>query len=179
MAIKLIDPEMRRARAMAMVARRIHGASYRDIAAEFNVSIDTVERSLTYAKRAGLIVRYEDKILSELVPGAIDQVKKAITNGDTATAMEVLKGSGMLLKPSEKAKQEAPASEGETLEIYIKRFRGGDTQIAAAASNGSSPAAELSTGDDIIDAALNEAGIFEVPADGESSDAPVPAPEAE
>jgi len=73
------DPELKRLRALQFLAYRLqHSATYKQIAEHFNVSKDTVERVFSYAKRAGLIVQHEDKILQELVPAAIGAVKRAL-----------------------------------------------------------------------------------------------------
>lgn len=108
-----------------MMALRIRGSSYRDIATEFNVSEDTVERTLSFAKKAGLIASFEDRILQELMPAAIETYKKAMENGNVAIATEVFKGTGFLLKPQEKAKTPVAEAEDSTLEIYITKLRGG------------------------------------------------------
>lgn len=109
-----------------MIAFRIRGKSYKDIAAEFNVSEDTVERTLNYAKRAGLVAQFEDQILEELVPAAIENFKTAMQNGDTQVALEVFKGTGLLLRPQERAKPTIADGDGdEDLEVYIRRIRGG------------------------------------------------------
>lgn len=124
-----------------MMALRIRGKGYRDIAAEFNVSEDTVERTLNYAKRAGLVAQFEDQILQELVPAAIESFKTAMQNGDTQVALEVFKGTGFLLRPQERAKPLVTDGDGdEDLEVYIRRIRGGtpghslsDTAVPAGA----------------------------------------------
>lgn len=122
-----------------MIALRIRGQSYKNIATEFNVSEDTVERTLNYAKRAGLVAQFEDQILEELVPAAIENFKTAMQNGDTQVALEVFKGTGLLLRPQERAKPAIADSDGdEDLEVYIRRIRGGTpghslTEPAAAA----------------------------------------------
>ena len=121
----LRDPDMMRARAALMLARRLHGSSYAEIAAEFNVSNDTVERALTLAKRAGLITKFEDDILADLVPLALTQMKAAISGGDTAAALEVLKATQLLLKPLEKPQPKThDPSVGLTLESYMAQLRG-------------------------------------------------------
>lgn len=126
----LRDPDMMRARAALMLTRRLHGASYTEIAAEFRVSTDTVERALSLARRAGMITKFEDEVLSDLVPLAIGQFKKAITEGDTAAALEVLKATGLLLKPLEKAQPKLADVAAEfTLADYIAKLRSPDVPV--------------------------------------------------
>lgn len=114
-----------------MLARRLHGASFAEIAAEFHVSTDTVERALTLAKRAGLVTKFEDEILADLVPLALTQMKAAISGGDTAAALEVLKATQLLLKPLEKPQPKtADPAAGLTLEAYIANLRSPNVPVA-------------------------------------------------
>lgn len=77
------DPEEKRLRALRMLEMRIGGAmSYQAIADEFNVSIKTVKRVFSYAKKANLIGEAEDKILDELVPAAHGALKRALEDKD-------------------------------------------------------------------------------------------------
>lgn len=131
-----------------MVVRRIHGASNSDIAQEFKVSKDTVERSLSFAKRAGLVTQFEDQILQDLVPEAIKAFKKAMENGDTTVALEVFKGTGLLLRPSEKVV--APKSDEGDLASYIKQIRlpnGPNQSALPPASESSAPAGSAGEGE--------------------------------
>lgn len=100
------------------------------IAKEFAISSHTVEREIDWAKRQGLVQDYEDSILTQLVPEAIKVFAAALAAGDRTVALEVLKGTGMLRKPSDKATYGTPpTAEGEeSLEIHIKKvMRGGNT----------------------------------------------------
>lgn len=163
----IFDPQLKRARALLMVAARVKGRSYKQIAAEFNVSEHTVQRQLDFAKRAGLIVDFEDQILQELVPAAISQIKSAIQNGDTQSAFEILKGAGLGLKPSERvAPKNAPLGgelpEGETLEVYIRRIREGhgpENALPPAEEAGDSASGDAAV--TVIDVTPTETGDFE------------------
>lgn len=99
------------------------------VAKEFHVSTKTIEREIDWAKRQGLVATYEDQILNELVPEAIGAFRKALANGDAQVALEVLKGTGLLRKQSDKSMITPPPQvEEETLEVYTmkrKRVQGG------------------------------------------------------
>lgn len=124
MAVQIKTEPMRRARATLMVQRRLLGHTYKQIAEEFHVSTETVSRALTFAHRAGLVTRFEDQILGELVPLAISQFKKAIEGGDTAAASEVLKATGLLLKPQERATPKlGDVSHDIDLAEYVRKLR--------------------------------------------------------
>lgn len=70
-ATHLKAKDLYRLRAMDMLRCRIKGLSRAQIAEEYNCSIDTVERSLTYARREGLVQAYENRVIGDLVPKAI------------------------------------------------------------------------------------------------------------
>lgn len=117
----LRDPDIRRLRALAMLQRRLAGLSRSDIAAEFGCVVTTVDKEMDWARKQGLLVSYENKILEDLVPDAIKTVRAAVSNGDVKAALEVLKGTGLLTaKPQAPA---APQPEAETLEGYIRISR--------------------------------------------------------
>jgi hypothetical protein len=77
------NPDLKRLRAAQFLEYRLaNNASREQIAAHFKVSVSTVERVFAYARRAGLIVQAEDKILDELVPAAHNALKAALTDKD-------------------------------------------------------------------------------------------------
>jgi hypothetical protein len=119
----LRDLDLRRVRALAIINRKIVGAmSSKSIAAEFNLSSNTVENEIDWAKRQGLVASYEDQLLNELVPAAIAAFKVALANNDAQVALEVLKGAGLLRKQNANPIATPPPSvQEETLEIYMKR----------------------------------------------------------
>lgn len=106
-----------------MMERKLKGnVSNAVIAKEFNVNPATVERTLSWAKRAGLIVNYEDKILQELMPLAHQALKKALEKGNVEVALELLKG--MLPTFAKKTAGNGPtATSGNELASYIDQLR--------------------------------------------------------
>lgn len=158
----LKDPDLRRARAIQMLALRVKGFSVREIAAQYKVHPITVERTLTYAKQARLMADYEDQILRELVPEAITAFKTALQGGDTQVALEVFKGMGLMLKPNERAKV-APdtASAADDLDAYIHTLRGGidvPAIVASAIPSKGLPAHTPVDGPEVVEAEMVERG---------------------
>lgn len=108
-----------------MVERRLKGHSLPAIAAEFNVSIDTVEREVKRAKRLGLLDNFSEQIISELLPKAISAFGAAMDKGDTSIAREVFKGLGFLLSPQDRAAATTVADSDDDLEGYLRQHYGG------------------------------------------------------
>lgn len=93
----LKDPDLRRLRALGMIDMRIRGRTNKEVAEAFNVSEDTVVRTLSWAKKAELVVQAEDKILRELVPAATQAIKDVLTGTNdevkAKTALDIFKGT--------------------------------------------------------------------------------------
>jgi len=122
----LRDPDLRRLRALRMIELRIKGNSLKQIAEEFGVSTDTVDRTLSWAKKAELVVEAEDKILRELVPAAQNAILAVLAGTDdevkAKTALEIFKGT---LPSFSKAKQSngPTVSDSGSLSSYIDQLR--------------------------------------------------------
>jgi hypothetical protein len=89
----IIDPDVRKLRFLAMVNSQVRGATKKEIAEEFRVSTRTVERTLSWGKRAGFIVEAEDHLLETLLPLAQTAIKaeieREIAEGGAQTALKV------------------------------------------------------------------------------------------
>lgn len=122
----LKDPDLRRLRALGMIDMRIRGKTNKEVAKAFNVSEDTVERTLTWAKKAELVVQAEDKILRELVPAAQTAILAVLQGDDlevkAKTALEIFKGT---LPSFAKGKPNAgpTVSDAGSLSSYIDSLR--------------------------------------------------------
>lgn len=116
----ITDPGMKKLRALAMVRERIMGNSPAEIAEKFQVSKKTVERTLTYAKRAGLIVEESDRILEDMVPLARGVLIQALQDGDVTVALEVYKGTGLF---GAKGKTHGVNTDDDELLRHIERLR--------------------------------------------------------
>jgi hypothetical protein len=130
------DPDMRRLRALAMVRDRIRGASYATLAKDFKMSEIQVQRVLSYAKKANLLVEAEDKILQELVPDAIASVKACITprydkdgnrlpvsDKEATIALRVLENALPGFGGWKNQAQGKDSGEEESLYAYVDRLR--------------------------------------------------------
>ena len=113
------QPKLLDARALAMVDKRIHGRSLQSIAEEFNVSIDTVTRSLERAEKMNLAERYEDYLYGRLGALALGAYEHALLENDTAVATKVLESLGLIKKAREQ-RPEGGEPEGDTWEAYLK-----------------------------------------------------------
>lgn len=96
------DPELRRLRAIQMMQARVAGNSVKKVAEMFQVSEDTVQRTLTYAKRAGILVERSDTILQRMVPLAETAIIEALKDRDVDPvtraniALKIYEGVGLL-----------------------------------------------------------------------------------
>jgi transposase-like protein len=126
------DPAEKRLRALMMLEMRLkQAASLEEIAKAFNVAPKTVQKNLTWARKAGLIADAEDKILQELVPAAHEALLKALrdpTNRDAGKlAIDVFKGtiSGFKKEPA----RTVTATGGDDLDTYLDRLRADNPNI--------------------------------------------------
>ena len=116
------NPDVKRLRALNIVQMKITGHSNAKIAKELNLSVKTVERELTYAHKARIFVDVEQRILQELVPRAIEAIKAALEDGDSETALDVLKSIGAL--PDVRTpKTEIQSKESDELQLAIAEAR--------------------------------------------------------
>lgn len=116
---RIREPEVKAAQAKLMLAKRITGASLDDIAQQFNLSKDTVNRRIKLAMRAGLLDEATDSVLGQLVPHALKVYADALLGGDIDVARDILFGTGILKK------NHAPDSVSVqmTAEMTLDQFR--------------------------------------------------------
>lgn len=133
------DPTLRKARALIIIEKRIHNMSNTAIGNELGVTAQTVANEIDWAKRQGIVVGYEEQILRDLVPAALKTVLDLIGAESTGAqvradlAKEVLKGVGLLRKPSDRSTYTEPAAAeaaDESLEMYIRKTVRGGTSNA-------------------------------------------------
>jgi hypothetical protein len=130
MAVRqLRDPDLRRLRALRMIEMRIKGKTMKEVADEFGVSTDTVERTLSWAKKAELVVEAEDKILRDLVPAAHKAISDVLagTNDEVKarTALEIFKGTLPSFAKKPTVKGNASHDAQSDLSSYIDTLRNG------------------------------------------------------
>ena len=118
-----MEPKFRRLRAMKMVEGKVmRNMTNADLAKEFHCSVDTVERTLTWAKRADIFASYEDKIVQELIPLAHTAIRDALADGNAKIAVEVFKGLN-LLKTGQGAQGTVQRAHEDDLAAYIAAKR--------------------------------------------------------
>lgn len=123
------DEKLRALRAKRMISMRVDdGMSMTEIAEKMGIHTATVRRNLTWAKKAGLFVEYEDQILQDVVPKAIEALKMALDDGDGELAIKVL--SNTLWMANQKGATKPNGSSGPTedapsedLAAYIAKIR--------------------------------------------------------
>jgi transposase-like protein len=174
----LRDPDLRRLRALRIVEMRIRGKSIPEIAREFGVEDKTVHRDLSWAKKAELVIKAEDKILRELVPAAhkaIAEVFAGVNDEVKAkTALQIFEKTLPSFSKTPKASGATVAPESD-LSTYISSLRDAAGLLDGAVD-----------GDVIADdgrtplASLLEGGTFLAlpPAEAEASPDSLPAPAA-
>jgi len=119
----VVEPKFRRLRAMKMIeGKAMRNMTNKALAIEFNCSTDTVERTLTWAKRADIFASFEDKIVQELIPLAHAAIRDALADGNAKIAVEVFKGLN-LLKTGQGAPQSAQRAHDDDLAAYISAKR--------------------------------------------------------
>ena len=120
----LYDPELKRIRAVHIVhLKTTKGLNNIQVGKELGISRDTVERSLTFAKKAGLFVDYENKIIQEIIPLALEAIKTALKDGDSETALEILRGMNVAGFNKDKAKNPVAEADDSDFHKYISEAR--------------------------------------------------------
>lgn len=120
----LLDPQLRRLRALQIIQQRIAGASRKDIAASLNVSIDTIKRETHWAKNNNLLEDAEERLLGNLLTKAMNVAEMHLDEGNLDAAKEVFKI--FLNANQQKAKREDKAEDRDfDLESYFRDRRQG------------------------------------------------------
>lgn len=128
----IVDPHQKRLRALLMLRHRIqHGATIKEIAEAFNVSEHTVQRTMSYAKKAQLVVEQEDKIFLELVPAAHNAIKRGLDDTDhPIEAAELgIKVFQHTIPAFQKTDKGIPVDSSDELSRYITEYRSGEGVI--------------------------------------------------
>jgi hypothetical protein len=124
------DPQLKRLRALMMLDYKLrHSATHAQVGKEFNVSEKTVMKTLTWARRAGLFVEAEDKIVQELVPLAHKAIAVGLEEGGPEAmkiAVKIFEGvlPGFGKKRGPKSKHDPSTNSGDELAAYINHLRG-------------------------------------------------------
>ncbi len=117
-----IPPDQKKARALKMLeAKLLEGKSTAEIAQQFGVSPDTVYKAMSLAKKAEVVVQFEDKLVNELLPLAHLAVLGALQDGNAKVGLAILQGT-QVLRPNQQRTQRQYAEDDE-LARHINRKR--------------------------------------------------------
>jgi hypothetical protein len=84
-----------------VTARRMHGQSIRQIAAQENISKDTVMRVLSQEETSLFVQGYRDTILQDYVPLAMNSLKRLLKGDDRQATIETLYGAKIFTQRQE------------------------------------------------------------------------------
>lgn len=121
------DPELKRLRYLMFLNEKLMNRTNLEIALKYNVDTKTVERSLTWGKRNGIIADAEDHLLNSLMPKVQKVIEQALEDGDTTVAMKLY---DKVVKGRDAKKGEGVVDEDE-LTKFIARRRAKQQQIEA------------------------------------------------
>jgi hypothetical protein len=150
----LKNPQLRRIRAKKMIAMRVNNWSVSQIGAHFQLGNEQVSNTLRWAEKEGVVNEFEDEILRDLVPLAIQAYKDQLNDPDkvranTVVAKDILQGTGVLKKAADRAaKMGEPMSD---VEIWMMKRKG----LRESGGQGSLPAAvagQIESGGAVVDA---------------------------
>jgi hypothetical protein len=132
----------------------LHNASNTDLAHQFNLSERQVEKTLSWAKKAELLVGLEDQVLQEIVPLATEAIKSALRSDNVKVASDVAIRVFEATVPSFKkggAAGTSGAPADNDIESYIARLRD-EASLGSGPENGPVPA--LPPGPSPVDAEI-------------------------
>lgn len=121
-SLALKDPAQQKARALKMLeAKILDGKTTEEIAQQFGVSPATVYKAMSLAKKAEIVVKFEDRLYNELLPLAHSAVMGALQDGNAKIGLAVLQGT-QVLRPNQPRSANALAEDDE-LSRYINQKR--------------------------------------------------------
>ena len=141
------EPQLKRLRAIAILKDRVEGMSEQDAAEKYRVARSTIQRTMSWAKRANLLVEAEDQVLQEFVPQAgvvlAEAMQGRVTIGKSdddagvenplvdlgpseqaiRVALAVYQGTGIFRKPGAKSPSNPVGDAGDDLAKHIQSLR--------------------------------------------------------
>jgi transposase-like protein len=121
---KVRDYGIRRMTALQFVRDRVvEGLNNTEVAKKHGVSRNTVERTLTWAEKAGIFLELEDKVLHDIAPIALNAIQQALSEGRDVPkgALEILQGLNILKKNHPVTAKDV--KESDDLAAYINQQR--------------------------------------------------------
>lgn len=166
-----LHPELYKLRAMKILDMTLTGHSMEAVAKHFNIHPDTVRRSLVYARREGLTLKYEEQILQDLVPEAMRVYRDKLSEGDAYVAKDVL-------DKVQKLGERFAAKEDKAEEMTLQAWRDarkleakGAKQDAGAGSEGTVKQLNPTTSEEFASSGdlyqLGDEGVAEEGAEGD------------
>lgn len=93
----LRNQKQQQARALKMLEMKLlQGKSSKEIAKDFGVSPGVVDKAMSLAKKADIVVSFEDKLMNDLLPLAYEATRAALIEGNAKIGMEIMKGAGIV-----------------------------------------------------------------------------------
>lgn len=122
----LVKPRHQQARALKMLEQRIlQGKTNGEIAKEFNVSTDTVERAMSLAAKGDLLIQFEDQLHRELLPLAQNALSEALKSDNLGVkakvALELFKGANLIKRAPITTPTEQQDADDLSAYIFSKR----------------------------------------------------------
>lgn len=180
------SPDQRRLRALEIIKRKVfQNQTIETIAKEMNISHDTVERDILFARKAHLLRKFEDQMVNKLFPMAFGRVMREMEkeDGDLKTAKDILFSIGVMHKGTSRPVSQSAQEDEETLAAWVSAARITDLREANAEAN--TLEGELVAGSGIGDGELDringylESGLEAGGGDGDPEQAAVAAPDPE
>lgn len=117
-----LPSKFKKARALKMLeAKVLEGKSTEEIAAQFGVKKSSVYAAMSLAKKAEVVVQFEDRLHTELLPLAHAAVMGALQEGNAKIGLAILQGT-QVLRPNQ-ARSQASQMEDDELAHYVARKR--------------------------------------------------------
>lgn len=117
-----LTPEQQKARALKMLEMRLlEGKTAEEIGAAMGLKKSTVYKAMSLARKAEIVVQFEDRLYNELLPLAHSAVLGALADGNAKIGLAVLQGT-QVLRPNQQRSANAVAEDDE-LARYINRKR--------------------------------------------------------
>lgn len=118
-----------------MIAMRVQNWSADQIAAHFDLTRKTVDETMDWAKKEGIMKEFEDQLVTDLLPLAMGAYKKALTGADPnmQAARDVLMGAGILKKQKDSAP--VAAQPMDEVEIWMMKRQRRQGVVEANGSN--------------------------------------------
>lgn len=140
------NPALRRIRVEQVLKRKLSGYSHQEVADELGIAIGSVTNDMHYASKHGLLDKIEQRLLSDLVPLAINVYKKKlIEDEDAFVAKDVL---SIVTKLGDRKAKSEQVVQTLTIQDYLQAKHASAVQLSEAPVNSLQIPGELIHEDD-------------------------------